>query len=167
MREFCIEGHDFGPMDATIGIDEGDVALGDGAVFITIVAYLVGCQGHASLTHLDIADGQHAAIFLVHRHRVRFEADVIFRSQRRYGAINGCQNNKTCDEQVAKKHGVLELNQPHRAILFFLPSPSPPLRQVLAYPSADCVLDSRGAVSVSVIRHLCCSEREVPPGDLL
>ena len=98
-------------MDAAIGIDEGDIAARDGAVFIPIVTDLISRQRHSRLPHLDIAGCQHAAVILVYGYRVSFKADVLFGGHHRCDAEAGSDTQQTCDNQMSKNHRVLGSKQ--------------------------------------------------------
>ena len=72
-------------MDSPVGIDKHDIAVGDRAVRVPVIADLVGRQGHSGLLHLDIADSNHAAVLVVHGDGVGFEADILAVGEDRCG----------------------------------------------------------------------------------
>ena len=64
-------------MDCSVGIHEYDIAVGHGLGIIPGVTNLIGSQSHPRLFHLNIANGKHAAVFIVHRNGVGFKTDIL------------------------------------------------------------------------------------------
>ena len=77
MGEFRIKNHHVRFVDCSVGIHEYDIAVGHGPVIIPVVTNLIGSQRHPRLFHLDIANGKHAAVFIVHRNGVGFKTDIL------------------------------------------------------------------------------------------
>ena len=104
MGEFRIKYHHFGFVDCPIGIHEYDIAVGHGAVVIPVVTNLIGGQRHSGLFHLDIADGKHAAVFIVHRDGVGFKTDIFAIGEGRRGTGKGQYGDGECHQKSMKKH---------------------------------------------------------------
>ena len=89
MGEFGIKDYHVRFVDCPVGIHEHDIAVGHGAVVIPVVTNLIGGQRHPRLFHLDIANGKHAAVFIVHRDGVGFKTDIFAIGEGRRGTGKG------------------------------------------------------------------------------
>ena len=162
MGEFRVQGHDVRLVDGAGRVNEGDIAVGHGAVGITVVAHLVRGQRHAGLFHLHIADGKHAAVILIHRNRVGFKDDVLFVRYRGRGAEQGHGGHAHRDQKSLKTHKSLDPEHPNRASLFCHSSPCQP-----SFVRCKRRRDGVGADPVRVTRHGDVGKGEILPGGLL
>ena len=104
MGEFRIKDHHFRLVDCPVGIHEHNIAVGQRAIRTPVVTNLVGGQRHPGLFHLDIANGDHAAVFFVHRDSVGFKTDILAIGEGRCGATKGQDSHCKRQHKSVKKH---------------------------------------------------------------
>ena len=115
MGEFRIKDHHVRLVDCPVGIHEDDIAVGHGAIIIPVVTNLVGGQRHPCLFHLDIANGKHAAVFIVHRDGVGFKTDILAIGEGRCGAPKGQDGHCKRQHKSAKKHEAPQFGSHHNS----------------------------------------------------